>query len=148
MLRLEERSPLALWQKEGAFTLIDDAGEIIPGAPAGRFADLLVVIGDDAPDHAAGLLEFLGREPMLMNRVRAAVRVGGRRWNLVLDNGIDIQLPEEGPSVAWERLAEYEKSHSVLDKDIQAVDLRLPDRLVLRRGRPMPRDHKKKGQKT
>ncbi|CCQ72800.1 cell division protein FtsQ/DivIB [Magnetospira sp. QH-2] len=136
LLRIEERSPLALWQKEGSFAIIDDAGEEIPGATADQFADLVIVVGEDAPAHTAGLLEILGSEPMLMERVQAAVRVGGRRWNLRLNNGIDVQLPEEGPSRAWSRLASYEKSHRVLDRDIKGVDLRLPDRLVVKRGTP------------
>lgn len=148
LLRLEERSPLALWQRDGSFTLIDDAGEVIPDASPHRFGDLVVVIGDDAPRHAAGLLELLGQAPALMSRVKAAVRIGGRRWNLVLDNGIDVQLPEQAPTQAWQRLAEYEKSHKVLDKDVEAVDLRLPDRLVLRRGRPTSRVPEKRGRKT
>ncbi len=132
---LEERSPLALWQRDGRFTVIDDTGEEIPGVPPQRFADLLVVVGPDAPPHAAGLLQVIGSQPSLMARVRAAVRVGGRRWNLRLDNGVDVQLPERAPTVAWARLADYEKEHGVLDRDVRAVDLRLPDRLVLRRGR-------------
>jgi cell division protein FtsQ len=60
------------------------------------------------------------------------VRVGGRRWNLRLDSGIDIALPEEDASGAWHRLAELERSEGILERDIQMVDLRLPDRLVVR----------------
>ncbi len=135
VVHIEERSPLALWQRGGRFTVIDDAGEAIRGVRPERFAGLLVVVGPDAPDHAADLLEILGSQPSLLARVRAAVRVGGRRWNLRLDNGIDVQLPERAPSRAWARLADYEKTHGVLDRDVLAIDLRLPDRLVLRRDR-------------
>ena len=60
------------------------------------------------------------------------MRVGGRRWNLQLDNDIDVALPEDDPTAAWRRLAQLERSDGMLEREIQAVDLRLPDRLVVR----------------
>jgi cell division protein FtsQ len=60
------------------------------------------------------------------------VRVGGRRWNLHLDSGIDVALPEQDPESAWHRLAAADRSDKLLARNIEAVDLRLPDRLVVR----------------
>jgi len=60
------------------------------------------------------------------------VLVGGRRWNLHLDNGIDVRLPEENGAAAWSSLARIEREHKVLEKDLVSVDLRDPDRLVVR----------------
>ena len=133
VLNIEERRPLALWQHKGVFALIDDDGEVILKSGLERFADLLVVVGADAPGHAAELLRILATEPELMVLVKAAVRVGGRRWNLRLKDDIDVRLPEEDIGAAWTRLAEYEKTHQVLERDVQILDLRLPDRLIVRR---------------
>ncbi len=141
LLNVEERRPLALWQHKGVFALIDTDGEVIMRKGLDRFSDLLVVIGPDAPLHAAKLLEVLATEPQLMDRVKAAVRVGGRRWNLRLKNDIDVRLPEEDTAKAWSRLAEYEKTHRVLERDVQILDLRLPDRLIVRK---VPKPPKKK----
>lgn len=137
VVRLEERLPLALWQHRGQFRLIDERGETIAIDRLDAFADLLTVVGEDAPAHAAKLLELLATQESLRDRVRAAVRVGGRRWNLRLDNDIDIALPEEDSVGAWARLAEYERVHRILNRDVTLVDLRLPDRLVVRRGTPV-----------
>jgi cell division protein FtsQ len=60
------------------------------------------------------------------------VRVGGRRWNLRIDDAIDVMLPEENAESAWSWLAELERTSLLLKRDVQTVDLRLPDRLVLR----------------
>jgi cell division protein FtsQ len=76
---------------------------------------------------------MLATAPPLMKRVRAAVWVGGRRWNLRLDDGIDIRLPEENAQTAWTRLATLERDKQLLSKDIIAIDLRIQDRLVVRR---------------
>src|SRR3546814_3094019 len=81
----------------------------------------------------ATLLAMLRSEPELMARVVAAVRVGDRRWNLRFDNGIDVRLPELGADAAWRRLAALERKHALLDRDILTVDMRIPDRLVVRR---------------
>ena len=132
-LRVIERRPLAVWQNEGRFKLIDYDGEVISERHIERFSKLLLVVGADAPVHAARLLETLWNQPELMARVKAAVRVGGRRWNVRLDNGIDVRLPEENPASAWARLAEYERAHGVLAKDVGILDLRLPDRLIVQK---------------
>ena len=136
LLRLVERQPLALWQHKGRFSLIDRQGAVIEDGDIGRFPDLLVVVGEDAPEAAAELREVLMTQPELMVRVRAAARVGGRRWNLRLDNGIDVRLPEEDVASAWARLAEYERSHRILARDVEVLDLRLPDRLIVGKRRP------------
>lgn len=133
LLTVEERKPLALWQHKGAFALIDSDGEVIMKKGLDRFADLVVVVGADAPAHASELLRVLATQPELKAMVKAAVRVGGRRWNLRLKNDIDVRLPEENPADAWNRLAEYEKTHRVLERDVQILDLRLPDRLIVRK---------------
>ncbi len=140
LLTVEERQPLALWQNKGAFALIDTDGEVILQSGLERFSDLLVVVGADAPAHAGELLKMLDTQPELKVLVKAAVRVGGRRWNLRLRNDIDVRLPEEDPSAAWRRLAEYEKTHRVLERDVQILDLRLPDRLIVRKAPKLPKD--------
>ncbi|MBI1245917.1 MAG: FtsQ-type POTRA domain-containing protein [Alphaproteobacteria bacterium] len=135
VVQLDERIPLALWQRHGRFTVIDSEGKEIPGTDPARFANRPVVVGDDAPEHAASLVALLETEPALMKRITAAVRVGARRWNLRLDNGIDVNLPEANAGAAYERLAQLERENGLIDRNLVAVDLRLPDRLILRMGR-------------
>lgn len=135
-VRLEERRPLALWQRHGRLTLVGHDGREIAGTDIQRFAHLPMVVGDDAPQHAASLLALLETEPELQRRVVAAVRVGDRRWNLRVDAGadrtIEVQLPEINAAAAWARLSEAVHASNLFDKNVTAVDLRLPDRLVVR----------------
>jgi len=138
MVRLVERHPLAVWQHAGKDELIDREGAVIPVKDLTRFARLPTVVGDDAASRAAALMDMLAREPELAARVTAAVRVDDRRWNLRIDNAIDVLLPETNPAEAWARLAAQERANSLLQRDIQSVDMRLPDRLVLRPASPPP----------
>ncbi|MGB0671359.1 MAG: cell division protein FtsQ/DivIB [Rhodospirillales bacterium] len=132
LVRIVEREPLALWQNEGAFRVIDSEGEALEGVDPGLFSKLPRVVGAEAARTAPQLFAMLAEEPALAGRVQAAIRVGGRRWNLVLDGGIDVRLPEEDAAGAWSRLADYDRTHSVLTRDVQVLDLRLPDRLIVR----------------
>lgn len=130
-LSLVEFEPFALWQRDGRFYLIDRDGEAIAADPA-RFNRFLVLVGDNAPLHAAGLVAMLDLEPELEARVRAAVWVGDRRWNLRFDNGVDVKLPEADPTAAWLALARMEREQGILKRDLASIDLRLPDRMVVR----------------
>ena len=64
--------------------------------------------------------------------VTASVRVGDRRWNIELDNGIDVALPEKNAESAWHHLAALDRSDKLLARNVQVIDMRLPDRVVLR----------------
>ncbi len=131
-VRLAERRPMALWQRDGRLVLVDPTGAVIVTDGLEQFAHLPVIVGDDAPEHAPALLALLATEPELGRRVVAAVRVGGRRWNLRFAGGIDVRLPEENAAQAWARLAELERKQRLLERDVIVVDMRLPDRLVVR----------------
>ena len=144
-IRLIERTPLAFWQRQGKLLLIDRDGTVITGDKLERFPGLIVTVGDDAPTHAASLLAMLAGEPTLAGRVVAAVRVGGRRWDLHLDNGIDVELPEERAEDAWAQLAQLERSSRLLARNVEVVDMRLPDRLVVRVTPEPPKEPVKKG---
>ena len=122
-VRIVERQPLALWQHDGQTAVIDQAGDVIPNVKPERFHKLPLVVGADAPEHTAALLEVVASEPRLRDLVTAAVRVSGRRWNLKLQGGIDVQLPETDAAGAWAQLARIEREQGVLE---------LPDRLVVR----------------
>lgn len=131
-IRLVERQALAVWQHHHKFELIDQDGAVIPTARPEDFASLRQVVGEGAPQAAADLVDMLASEPELANHVTASVRVGARRWNIELDDGIEVALPEDAPEDAWHRLAALDRSDRLLERDITQVDMRLADRLVLR----------------
>ncbi len=132
IVRLQEREPLALWQRKGRFTLIDREGVALAGVDAASFHTLPVVIGEAAPTHADAFLSLLAAEPDLSTRVQAVTHVGERRWTVHLKSGVDVLLPETDAAMAWSRLAQMEREHGVLHRDVIGIDLRLPDKFVVR----------------
>ena len=97
-------------------------------------------------------MTILAYEPGLKQRVNAAVRVGERRWNIRMDNGIYVRLPETGALDAWRRFARLERQHKLLKQDLLSIDLRIPDQLIVRtRGGRPEKDRKvnhRKGKNT
>lgn len=132
VIRLEERQALAIWQRGGSFDLIDAEGAVIGTQGLSRYGHLLVVVGAGAEREAAHLIALLDKEPSLRHRLDAAVRVGERRWNLRFKGGIDVRLPETGVEDAVKRLAEIDRQHDLVGADIQLIDMRQPDRMVVR----------------
>lgn len=126
-----ERQPLALWQVDRRLQIIDHQGQVIRVADKRPFRNLPVIVGPDAATHAPVLLQLLGGEPDLAKRMTAAIRVAERRWNIRLDDRVEIRLPAQDIGVAWSRLAAMERTNAVLGRDIVAVDLRLPDRTIV-----------------
>jgi cell division protein FtsQ len=70
----------------------------------------------------------------LQSRVRGFERQGARRWDVVLDRGQRVMLPEMEPLQAWERVIAMALAPQVdmLSRDLVVVDLRLPRRPVIR----------------
>jgi cell division protein FtsQ len=132
VVQLVERRPFAIWQNQGKFVLIDRDGQTVTNEDVGQFRQLPLVVGPGAPGAATPLIDALMAHPGLLARVVAAVRVGERRWNLQLRGGMNVMLPEGREAVAIERLVVLQQDHALLDRPLEVVDMRLPDRLVLR----------------
>jgi len=133
-LVISERAPIALWQSAGRYFLVDRDGQIV-GDQIDDYPNLPLIVGEGAPDHAAEMVALLQQEPGLKARFKAASWIGDRRWNVMLDrtpDGIEVRLPEEHADDAWHDLARLENERQLLERQISVVDLRQPDRMVLR----------------
>lgn len=131
-ITLTEREPYALWQVKGDLFLIAADGTVIDKMDDGRFARLPLVVGDDANKRAKEYISLVSQAGPMASRIRAGSLIAGRRWNLKLDNGMDIRLPESDPAAAVKRLAGLETDLQLFEKDLIAIDLRQPDRVVMR----------------
>ncbi len=132
IVRITERRAFAVWQRDGRFSIIDREGHVMQSEHLGAFGPLPLVVGAGANEAAAAMIDLLRTQPTLAGRVEAAVRVSERRWNLRLLNGADIMLPEGHEAAALTRLAELHARERILDRPVAAIDMRLPDRLVVR----------------
>lgn len=136
-ITITEKMPLALWQHNHKYHPLDERAEII-NTTNQLPADLLLVVGPDAPQNLIPLIQNLEQVPDIYQYVRAAVRVGERRWNLKLFNaekGLEVLLPETNILGALQRLNEHNKKEKLIKRQIAAIDLRTKDKVILK---PIP----------
>ena len=126
-----ERVPFAIWQRDGEFYVIDKTGAAFTSLDASDVKGLLVVTGEGAHKKVFELVNHLEAHPGLKSKIAAAGRIGGRRWNLYLKNGLKIMLAEKGMAQSLDRLQELEKDSGIFDKAVASVDLRFADRIVV-----------------
>lgn len=129
---LRERQAYGIWQHGNDLSLIERSGSVIAPLRDNKFASLPLFVGRDAETAAAAIDEEFSQWPAIASRVKAFVRVGGRRWDVHLENGIVVRLPEENVPGALALLNRFDAEQQVLSRDIAVVDLRLPDRVAVR----------------
>lgn len=130
-IRLEEKDVLALWQNDGIFYPIDHNGNIILTSYIPR-KETLVIVGQDAPQKMNELLAVLQTEPELAVRVKAAILVGKRRWDIIFDDietGIKVKLPEDELEKVWKKFAKINHKYGLLKRKLTFIDLRYKNKV-------------------
>lgn len=132
-IRAIERTPQMVWRDGETLRLIDDEGQMV-AVIARRSArgDLPLIVGQSADVAITEAFALLQASVPISERVRGLVRVGERRWDLVLDRGQTIMLPESGPVTALRRVLELHETQDLLNRDVTVIDMRDMTRPVLR----------------
>ncbi len=132
-VRLTPRVPVALWRDAGTLRLIDADG-VQSGTIAARAErlDLPLIAGDGAEENINEALALFAAAGPLLERVRGLVRMGERRWDMVLDRDQRILLPAAGPVAALDRVIALNEAQDMLSRDVVVVDMRNADRPTLR----------------
>lgn len=131
-VKVVERTPFAIWQQGSLLSLIEEGGRVIAPLSGSRHLALPLLVGAGAPAQATGFLAQVAKVPGLAPRVRGYVRVAERRWDLKLENGITVKLPEHGVDAALADLMALQEEQRLLGRDIETVDMRVPDRLFVK----------------
>ena len=126
---VEPRVPVAIWRNEDGLVLVD-----VDGSPIGKIenradrTDLPLLVGEAANTRVPEALELFRTATPINARLRGLVRMGARRWDVVLDRDQRIMLPETQPVQALERVIALENAQEVLSRDVARVDMRLAQR--------------------
>ncbi|WP_296430808.1 cell division protein FtsQ/DivIB [Yoonia sp.] len=132
-VRLTPRVPVAIWRDAGTLRLIDADG-VLSGQIAARAdrLELPLIAGDGAESNIAEALELFDAAGPLIGRVRGLVRMGERRWDMVLDRDQRIFLPSSGAVGALDRVIALNAAQDMLSRDVAVVDMRNANRPTLR----------------
>ncbi len=132
-----ERTPVVLWRNRDGLDRLDASGAVIgPVIQRADRPDLPVIAGEGAQRHVPQALALIGAAAPLAERLRGLVRIGERRWDLVLDRDQRIMLPEEKPVQALERVIALDHAQDMMSRDIAVVDMRIASRPTIRMNDP------------
>ncbi len=132
-VNVTEREPVLVWRRTGALELVDATGHRVATLleRAAR-PDLPLIAGWRADERVGEALALFDAAGPLAPRIRGLVRVGERRWDLVLDDGPTILLPETEPVFALQQVLALDAAEDLLARDLVHVDMRDPRRPTLR----------------
>ena len=129
-ITVEEYNPFAIWQKSNERFLTDKEGNLVPFENSPEFDNMVILSGDGANIHARSIFNILVIDPKLSSHVYSATWVGNRRWDIRLDNGLLIKLPENNIHKAWQNLIKiYNTEGSIIG--LKTIDLRIVDKIYL-----------------
>jgi len=129
---LVEKRPFALWQPppnakgEAPITVVERNGKPITSHEVEKFRRLPKLVGAGAPQAAADLDDAVKGKRAIAARIAAYSRISMRRWNLILDDGVVVQLPEIGWQKQLDTLEHLIIDKSILEHDVTQIDLRSP----------------------
>ena len=134
VIDIVERDPAALWQHGQRLSLIDAEGHVLDQVPVTRMPDLPLLMGAGANSNAQGLDRLLSRAPTIKAQLVSASWIGQRRWDLAVQTGEVIALPEGEVAAAdaLAKFAEKDKAAGLLGRGIERFDLRIPGKMIAR----------------
>ena len=134
-INISERIPAFIWRKDDVISVIDEKGEFIRLATSRLdYPELPLVIGEAANLSIADISGLMEDNQYFLDQVRAFVRVGERRWDLVLDNNLRIMLPQTEFLAAFDRLMLMNQSGALFSNQLSIIDMRLVERPTVRVG--------------
>jgi cell division protein FtsQ len=140
-IRIAERVPIAILQSKYKLYLIDSNGVVLDHDGIGNFPKLPIVIGKGAEEETAKLLQYLDKFQKIKNQLVFAVRIGKRRWNMKINKGITVKLPEKGLMQALGILDEISDANGFFNDNIVSLDLRMLDRIVVTKKPEQPTEN-------
>ena len=133
-IRVVEKNVKSIWQYQNEFYPIDEDGKIIETEFVPQ-KDLLLIVGEGAPENINALTDIMKSDKELLSRVKAANFISKRRWDLIFDdieNGVTVKLPQNNIKDAWEKLVKLNKTKGILKRKLTFIDLRLKNKVIVK----------------
>jgi cell division protein FtsQ len=125
-VRIVEKQPFARWQSPKGLYVVERSGALITDKDLGPFHNLPLLAGDGAPRVAAEFVDSVAQHRAIVARVQTYQHQSGRHWNLLLDDGVLVKLPETGWRKELDALEYLIVDKGILERDVVEIDLRSP----------------------
>lgn len=141
-ISVTEYEPFAIWQNEGKKYIIDKDGNTVPYEELEEFQRMIILSGNSANIHARSLFNIFAIDSKLSENVYSATWVGNRRWDIRLESGLLVKLPENNIAEAWQGLVKIFNMPGSIVR-LKIIDLRIKDKIYLEYDDPTMKELKK-----
>ena len=134
VIDIGERTPAALWQGQKSLFLVDEEGVLLDRVPIAEMPDLPLLMGEGANRQYPALQRLLDGEPGLKAQLASARWVGERRWDLNVQTGEILALPEgeRQAADALEKFMRKDRATPLLGIGVERYDLRIDGQMIAR----------------
>ncbi|AAW71159.1 FtsQ-type POTRA domain-containing protein [Wolbachia endosymbiont of Brugia malayi] len=130
-INVDEHKPFALWKDNNKTSVIDSEGKVIvDDYPTDNF---IVITGQNALSNLKFIKDILESKTQLSDHISSCIYVENRRWNIILDNGSTVKLPEDDPHSAWNYLNHLQNTTDFTFSDWSIIDMRIIDKIFIKR---------------
>jgi cell division protein FtsQ len=130
-IKIINKEPIAIWQHKKNFFFINKDNSLMRIRNSKNLMDFIIVTGEQAFKHTQNLIQIISVDQDIFEKVDAAMRVGNRRWDIKLINGLVVKLPEKNPELAWKKFLNIQKDNQI-QKKINVVDLRVANKTYIK----------------
>lgn len=130
-INVEEHEPFAIWKDNNKTSVIDSEGKVI--IDDYLVDNLVVITGQNSLSNLKFVRDILQNKTQLSSQISSFVCIGNRRWNIVLDNGLTVKLPEDNPYGAWDYLNHLQNTTDFTFSDWSIIDMRIADKIFVKR---------------
>jgi cell division protein FtsQ len=131
-ITVSEREPFVVWQNDGKLQVVDQNGKPMSDLAASSTNLLLHVVGPGANIEAGKLVNQMEATPGLFQELKAAVRVGERRWDLYMSDGVIISLPEANADAALKQAETAYLSPGFKTLTLSRLDYRVANEIAFK----------------
>ena len=132
-INVAEKTPAFIWRKGNVMSVIDETGSFIRIANSRvDYPKLPLVVGEAADLAVSEISSLMQANEYFKDHVRAFIRVGERRWDLILENNVRIMLPQREFLAAFDRLMLMNEAGQLLSGRLSNIDMRLVVRPTVR----------------
>ena len=130
-IKIEEKNIIGLTKIKNSHYLIDEFNNLIEEKITPKFFHLPFFNGKNSYKNANVILSLIRKSDVSINYISFSF-IDNRRWNINLNNGVKILLPETNIIDTLKLLKKIDSEHNILKGNFIEIDLRIYKKFFLK----------------
>ena len=134
LVSLKEEEPHFILKNDKELLLLNIKGKKISSINNTNISlkNLLILKGSGVEKEINQLLNIFSIDQTISKKITEAQYISNRRWSLIYDSSLVIELPEENPEEAFFKIGELQAKYNFLSNRLKKIDLRVSNRMIIK----------------